>query len=314
MNPNQPLAEAVAVKADHILKVGSNAEIQPLIGKNTKVTRLNGKTLLPGFIDTHIHVADFARFLMWLDLSPVGCIKDMQRIICARLKKTAKGKWVVGRGWDEKHFAEKRLPTRFDLDAAAPSNPVIFYHACGQIAVANSRALQLAHVTAKTPEPTGGIIEKDAATGELTGVLRETATDLVWKVIPEASNEEVAESAEVAFSKILEAGITSIHWLATSDADLPVVRSLCRAKKLPLRVYMVLQVNHLEQIVDKSLQTEFKNTQARLGGVEIYADGFLSSKQLYQSLTAMTAQWRRSRALNKKSTHTPPGFALRDCR
>ena len=98
MNQSQPCAEAVAVKGDRIVKVGTNEEISQLIGENTRVIRLNGKTVVPGFIDTHIHVADFGRLLAWIDLSNAGSITKIQNLLKARVQKSPKGKWLLGRG------------------------------------------------------------------------------------------------------------------------------------------------------------------------------------------------------------------------
>ena len=134
MNKALSCGEAVAVKGGHIVKVGSTEEVSYLIGKGTEIIYLDGRTVLPGFIDTHIHVADFGRFLMWMDLA-AGSISQMQVLLGQRLEKTQPGKWVVGRGWNENRFIEKRLPTRFDLDVVSPNNPVIFYHQTGQIAL-----------------------------------------------------------------------------------------------------------------------------------------------------------------------------------
>ncbi len=269
-----PCAEAVAVKDGRILKVGTNAEIRPLIGKNTRVVRLGGKTVLPGFIDTHVHVVDFGRLLMWLDLAGVGSIKEMQSRLKERLVKTAVGKWVVGRGWDDGRFVEKRLPNRFDLDAVAPSNPVILYYQCGPVCVVNSRALELAGITKTTPNPSGGTIDKDPKTGEPSGVLRDAATDLVFSKIPEPTFEELVEASGLAVEKIVAAGITSIHWLATSQVDLAVLQTLLKKKQLPLRVYMVIPFGLLGKVpLDENLHDDF----AKIGGVEVVADGYLSS-------------------------------------
>jgi predicted amidohydrolase YtcJ len=268
----------VAIKAGRILKVGTNGEVAKFIGKNTKIIDLGGKTVLPGLIDTHIHVGDFGRMLMWMDLSGTNSIKELQQLLKERLRQVGKGRWVIGRGWDEKSFTEKRLPTRFDLDDVSPCNPVIFYYKCGSVAVVNSEALELSGITKETAASADSAIDKDAATGELTGILRGSATDFVWRMIPEPTDAELAESAELAFNKILAAGITSIHWLATSETDLSVLRSLCKAKKLPLRVYMVLQTNHLHRFADEKTRAEIEDEHLRVGGVEIYADGFLSSK------------------------------------
>jgi hypothetical protein len=278
MNPLQPCAEAVAVKGDRIFKVGTTEEISLLIGKDTKIIHLDWRTVVPGFIDTHVHVADFGKFLLWIDLTAADSIKQMQNLLKKHLKKTPAGKWVLGRGWDENRVVEKRLPTRFDLDAVSPSTPVIFYHQCGQVCVVNSKALELAGITKCTGAPKGGVIERNVETGEPTGVLRESATDLVWKVFPEPCNDELAEAAGLAFEKIVASGVTSIHWLATSEADLSLLRGLCKANKLPLRVYMVLQTSYLDKYADEKVRAELENERVRVGAVEIYADGFLSSK------------------------------------
>jgi predicted amidohydrolase YtcJ len=210
-------AEAVAVKGDRIMKVGTTEEVSYLIGKNTQIVYLDGRTVLPGFIDTHIHVADFGRFLMWMDLA-ANSISQMQVQLGKRLENASPGKWVVGRGWNETRFTEKRLPTRRALDIISPDNPVLFYHQSGQIALVNSRALELAGITKATEPPLGGFIDRNGA-GEPTGILRETATDLVWKMVPEPSLDELVEAAAVACEKIVAAGITSIHWLAESAMD-----------------------------------------------------------------------------------------------
>ena len=275
LNSSQPLAEAVAVKADRIVKVGANEEISQLVGKETKIISLNGKTVVPGFIDTHIHVADFGRLLAWIDLSEVGSIKEMQNILRERVEKSLKGKWLLGRGWDLARFAEKRLPTRFDLDVFSPDNPVIFYHQSGQVCVVNSKALELAGVSRLTAVPTGGAVDRDAATGELTGVLRENATNLIWNIIPEPSKEELVEAAGLACEKILEAGVTSVHWMVLSSIELSILQTLLAQNRLPMRVYMIIPMNLLDSIMD------FRSTDAlalRVGGAVISADGYLASK------------------------------------
>src|SRR3990172_3923963 len=114
MNPLQPLAQAVAIKKNRILKVGSNQEIRNLVGKDTKVISLYGKTMVPGLIDTHIHMADFGRCLMWLDFSDAESIKELQALLKEQAKQTSAEKWIVGRGWNENCFKEKRLLTLGD--------------------------------------------------------------------------------------------------------------------------------------------------------------------------------------------------------
>jgi predicted amidohydrolase YtcJ len=195
MNPFQPLAEAIAIKDDRIVKVGTNEAISRCVGKNTKVISINEKTVVPGFIDTHIHVADFGRFLTWSDLNDVKSIKEMQRNLRKYAQKMPKGKWIVGHGWDQTRFTEGRFPNLSDLDAASPDNPAILYHQREKICAVNSRALELAGVTKQTSAPQGGAVDKNEDTGELTGILRDDATNLVWKMAPEPSEEELVEAA-----------------------------------------------------------------------------------------------------------------------
>jgi len=144
MDSVQAIAQAIAIKKDRIVKVGTTEEVTSWIGKNTKIINLQGKTVIPGLIDTHIHVADFGKFLTWLDLKDTDSIKELQRILQERTQKIHQGRWVIGSGWDQKYFAENRYPNCQDLDEVSPNNPVILYHQCGRVCVVNSKALEVA--------------------------------------------------------------------------------------------------------------------------------------------------------------------------
>ena len=278
MNQSQPYAEAIAIKDGQIAQVGTNEEIEPWIAKNTKVIDLNGKTAIPGFIDTHIHVADFGRLLMWIDLSTAGSIKDMQESLSRQVEKAPEGKWLLGRGWDQNRFAEKRLPNRLDLDAVAPYNPVILYHQSGKVCVVNSKALERAGVTPLTPIPLGGAVDKDSKTGELTGVLRDNATNIVWDCVPEPSEEELMETAGLACQKILEAGVTSVHWMVLSPIELQIIQRLQSENRLPLRVYVIVPAKFLDDVKSLDLPRHLENNLVKIGGVEIAADGYLAAR------------------------------------
>jgi len=268
MDSSQPSAEAIAIKKDRIVKVGTNEEIKPWIGKDTKVIDLQGRTVVPGLIDSHIHVADFGKFLTWIDLKAVNSIEKLQRRLKERSQSIPKGRWIIGNGWDQARFVEKRYPNLQDLDEASPDNPVVLYHQCGRVCVVNSKALELAGVTNETRSPSGGEIEKDAETGEPTGILRENATDLVWKTIPEPSEEELIESASLACEKIVEAGVTSIHWIVSSLAEVSLVQRLRSENRLPLRVHIIAPTNILDQL---------DNTAGMLG-VKVFVDGSLAAR------------------------------------
>jgi predicted amidohydrolase YtcJ len=278
MNPSQPCAEAIAMKKDRIVKVGANEEIAQCVGKNTEVISLNGKTVVPGFIDTHIHVADFGKFLTWVDLRAAKSIKEMQTSLKKRAQITPKGKWIIGHGWDQNWFSEGRLPTHHDLDVASPDNPVVLYHQCGQLCVVNSKALELAGVTTQTSVTSGGAIDKRAETGELTGVLRDNAANLVWKMVPEPSEEELVEAAGLACEKIVEAGVTSVHWMVLSPIEVSIIQKLRAQNRLPLRVYVIIPVNLFDNVIGSGLHKNFADNALRVGGIVIFADGYLAAR------------------------------------
>jgi predicted amidohydrolase YtcJ len=278
MNQSQPYAEAIAIKDDRIVKVGTNEAISRLIGKNTKLISLNGKTVVPGFIDTHIHVADFGRFLTWINLNDVKSIPEMQSNLRKHAQKMPKGKWIVGHGWDQTRFAEGRFPNLSDLDAVSPDNPVILYHKREQICVVNSRALELAGVTKQTSAPQGGGLDKNEDTGELTVILRDDATNFVWKMVPEPSEEELVEAVGLACEKIVEAGVTSVHWMVSSSMEFSIIQKLRAQNRLPLRVYMIIPANLLDNLIGYRLQKDSADNALRVGGAVISADGYLAAR------------------------------------
>jgi predicted amidohydrolase YtcJ len=278
MNPSQPHAEAIAIRKDRIVKVGTNEEISRWIRKNTKVIELKERTVVPGFIDTHVHVVEFGRFLAWIDLKGVRSIEEMQRRIRKRAQEMPKGKWILGHGWDQNRLVEKRHPTLLDLDEASPDNPVVLYHLCGRMCVVNSKALELAGATKETIAPSGGRIEKDAETGKPTGILHENAMDLVWKIIPEPVEEEILEAASLACKKIVEAGVTSVHWMVSSWTEIQIIQKLRAQNKLPLRVYIVIPANILDNTKGLGSCTDFGDNVVQVGGVKIFADGSLAAR------------------------------------
>ncbi|UCC58930.1 MAG: amidohydrolase [Candidatus Bathyarchaeum sp.] len=279
MNPSQPHAEALAIKGDRIVKVGTKEEISKWIGKSTKIIELkNGETIVPGLIDTHVHIADFGRFLTWLDLKGVKSIEEMQKIIEKRAQETPLGKWILGQGWDQTSFTEKRYPNIQDLDETSLDHPIVLYHQSGCMCVVNSKALELAGVTKETDAPSGGTIEHDPETGEPTGVFRENAMNLIWKIIPEPGEEEVLDATSLACEKIVEAGVTSVHWIVSSWIEVQTILRLRAENRLPLRVYIIFPADILDQITALRSREDFEDYRVWIGGVEIFADGFLAAR------------------------------------
>ncbi len=272
MNPNMPTAQAIAVKDGKIRHVGTNQEVNEFIGENTKVIHLEGKTVLPGFIDTHIHVADYGKLLTWLDLENAKSITDIQNILSERIKQTGKGRFVLGKALTPDRLAEKRLPTRKDLDSAAPDNPVVLYCQTGQVCSVNSKALEAAKINEQTEVL---FVEKDA-NGEPTGILREYATNLVWNVIPEPTQQELYQATKLALEKIVQAGVTSIHWIVLSEAELPIIQQLIQEDSLPLRIFLIVPSKMLDLAL-KSLKP-IENGCFKLGASIIFSDGYLASR------------------------------------
>jgi predicted amidohydrolase YtcJ len=278
INPSRPQAQAVAIENNKIIKVGKNAEIESLIKKSTKVIDLNGKTVVPGLIDTHIHMASFGKTLAEINLRGVQSIKEMQDKLKKRVEKTEEEEWILGRGWDQDRLKEKRYPTRWDLDKVSPNNPVVLTRVCGHLCVVNSRTLGKASITAETTSPSGGKIDKDSETGEPTGILRENAMDLVHRIIPEPNEHQLMKACRLACQKAVEAGLTSVHWIINSEAENRTIQKLRAQKKLPLRVYILIPVGFLDHLIGLGLSTGLGDDLVRIGGVKIFADGSLGAR------------------------------------
>jgi predicted amidohydrolase YtcJ len=275
MNPNQPTAQAVAITKNRIIKVGSNQDIEPLIGESTTVMDLEGKTVLPGLIDTHIHVADYGRCLMWLDLSSAKSITDLQQLIKEKAKTVFSGQWIIGQGWNETRLKEQRFPSAEDLDVASPDNPIILYREAAMICAANTKAIQLARVTEQTSAPPGGVIEKTAS-GKLVGVFRDTAVNIIWQAVPELTEDELLAATAQACQKIFQAGITSLHWIVISEGELSIIQRLHEQDRLLFRVNVVVP----EALLEKAVALKSKDPEVlRVGGAFIVVDGYLDSKE-----------------------------------
>src|SRR5215203_1870665 len=169
-NEPSPRTEAIAVKADRIVFVGANSAAQQYVGQNTRVVDLKGKTVLPGFTDSHQHLSGVGQREMTLNLERTTSLDDLLAKVKERVDQTKPGDWVTGRGWIETHWQPAVFPTRWDLDKVAPNNPVILGRADGHGAVANTAALKLAGVDKDTPNPFGGEVSKDKQSGEPNGM------------------------------------------------------------------------------------------------------------------------------------------------
>lgn len=270
-----PSAEAIALNGDRIAAIGTVAEISDLAGPRTGVLDLRGATVLPGFIDCHIHLIEYGLGMKNLDLRAAVSIKQLKERVSARARDASF--WILGRGWDQEKLAEGRYPTRQDLDEASPHKPVLLRRVCGHICVVNSLALQSAGIGAATPDPESGIIDRDPS-GEPTGILRERAVDLVERIIPDPDSNEYETATLAACRKAVEAGLTSVHCILSSEKELRALLNLRMKGLLPLRFYVFVPPELMRLAIELGLRTGFGDEWVRLGGVKIFTDGSLGAR------------------------------------
>ena len=220
VDPNDSIAEAFAVDAGKITKVGTNEEIKASIGDSTQVIDLKGRTVTPGLIDSHCHIGGGYPELYYLDLRPgkVNSITDIVELVGKKVKETPKGEWVLGFGWNPAYWSDKRMPSRLDLDPVSPDNPVFLADMSGWYGWVNSFALNLSGVDENTPNPLGGIIDKDKTSNMPTGLLiNHSAMWLVKKPVP--SQEQMEEGILYASNLFAAEGATRIqdNWVRGKD-------------------------------------------------------------------------------------------------
>jgi predicted amidohydrolase YtcJ len=276
LDSKQPKAEAIAVQNGKIIAVGSNEEIRKYVDNKTKVIDAKKMTVIPGFVDCHVHMTGFGRSLIDLDLRNANSLKETQQKLQEYAKKNPEKRWISGGRWDHEKFVEKRFPTRNDLDEAVPDKPVFITRVCGHVGVANSKALQLAGITKETAI-NGGKIDLDEATGEPNGILRENALELVWKAIPKPSVKELEDACLLACRKAVEAGLTGVHWIVDSADEIRIIQKLCSEGKLPLRIYLGIPAELLDELAKLGLVTGFGDDMVKIGFVKIFADGSLGA-------------------------------------
>jgi hypothetical protein len=272
MSPRMPRARSVAIRGDRILAVGDDDILPQLRGPDTRTIDCQGKTLVPGFNDAHCHVLAFARSLLAVDCSPssVRSIEELKEKVRQRAMDTPSGRWIRCTGYDEFHLAEKRHPTRHDLDQAALHHPVVLSHRSGHVCVLNSQGLRAAGITAETPEPPGAIIDRELDTGLPSGLLFEM-NYLVDRAIPPPPAAEMDRAIDLANRLYLSLGLTSLQD-ATADNDLrrwQVFRRLKEGNRLSSRVTMMPGFDALEELAEEGITPRYGDDDLRLGGVKL---------------------------------------------
>ena len=284
INPRQPKAEAVAVLNGRIVAVGSGAEVSNLVGPGTEVLDLAGKTVLPGFIDAHIHVLNSGiRHVMAADCD-LPSIAAIQAALAERVASTPAGQWVQGFKFDDTKTAENRFLFREDLDAVSVHHPIMVAHRAGHIYYLNSAALRAAGFNNETTDPPGGRMGRHPDTGELNGVVYERAIEPVrFGLIPPETPEIRRQGLTTICQMLNRAGLTSVHDARVVQEELATYQEGRDAGDLSLRVYALMYYPHFPALREAGLKTGFGDDLLRLGGIKMVADGAIAARTAYLS-------------------------------
>ncbi len=270
-------AQAIAVKDGKIVAVGTDEEIKKFHSNKTRTIDLGGHFVMPGFNDAHLHLAEGGREKLNVELVGVKSLDEMKSRISQRAKITAPGEWILGAGWDHTKWPGQKLPTRQDIDSVTDDHPAYFVRVDGHIAIANTAALKTAGVTPQTKMPEGGSADLDS-NKQLTGIMRESAQELVTSKIPAPTPEQRRHGLELAFADAIQHGLTSLQDNSAWE-DFLVMEDMEREGKLPVRVSEWLNFRDSVETLQQH-RARHPNTDSMLhtGMLKGFMDGSLGSR------------------------------------
>jgi len=282
VNKAQPEAEALAVLKDRIVFVGAAKQARELIGPKTLVLDLAGKRVVPGFHDSHLHLLASGMRLSQVDLKDAANEAEFGKRLRDFDQKLPMDAWMLGGNWDHDRAFAGRLPTASDLDRHVKDRPVYIRRYDGHMALVNTRVLKLAGITAKTPDPVGGVIYRDPITKEPTGLLRDNAMGLVSAHVPASSDAEVASGLMAALGEARKFGVTSAQDMdgsgtATRTKLLRMLQELSRNGKLTMRVRLYFPLGSWNTLAQIGVQLAFGDLWVSIGALKDFIDGSLGS-------------------------------------
>lgn len=273
---NFSIQSAIAVNDGKVVVTGDESILTQY--KASKIVDLKGKTLMPGFNDSHTHISGNPR--RYIDLSDTTSILEMQSLVRDKANALGQGEWITGYGWSEDELTEQRKPTRYDLDDAAPNNPVVLTRAGAHSAVGSSMALAAAGITSQTPDPEGGVIEHEDS-GEPNGIIRERH-NLLLDLVPPSSEEEMIASLEVNLNQLLAKGITSITDAQKTPAEYQRWETLYEQAQLPLpRAALQFEWNDPVTISALKERVGEGSDNLKIGPIKIFVDGGFTGPAAY---------------------------------
>ncbi len=271
----RPWAEALCTKNGQLTAVGSNEEVGRICGRQTQVLELPGRLVIPGIVDAHLHFVSFGLSLQRVDLRNLPSIADCRQRVGEAVAHRKPGEWIIGRGWSEHLWKERREPTARDLDDISPQHPVMLIRHCGHTVWVNYLAMKQTGITKATPDAPGARIERDPDTGKPTGLLREYRK-IIEKEIPPPTLEERKGAALLAQAEALRFGITGVHSCETLR-EWEALAALEEEGQLRVRVHHLLPPEELEEARSRGIALGHGSERLWFGQVKLFADGSLGS-------------------------------------
>lgn len=281
--PQQPRAKALAISHGKFSAIGTAEEMKSMIGTKTHVMDLKGQTVLPGFIDAHLHALESG---IW-HVQAVDCglrsISAIQSALRKRVQQTPPGEWVQGFKFDDTKTTEYRWLTRWDLDAVSMIHPIYVAHRGLHTFFVNSKALEIAGITKVTPDPPGGKYEHDLQTGELTGIVQERAAECFQQCLPPVTLQDRRTGLQRICKMFNAAGLTSVTDAYATNLDLQTYQEGLQAGDLTLRVYLLMFFPAFTALSEAGVRTWLGNDHLRIGGIKLIADGAIAGRNAWLS-------------------------------
>ena len=280
VNERMPRAEAVAVKAGKITFVGSNKDAAAYEGTRTRVVDLKGSTVVPGLTDSHYHLSGVGAREMNLNLEGTTSLEAFLAKVKERVDRAKPGEWVTGRGWIETFWKPQAFPTRWDVDKISPNNPVYLTRADGHASIANSAALKVAGIDKNTPNPFGGEFLKDPKTGELTGMLIDSAQGRVSMHVPRGGKDEAEQALLIGVKRSIELGWCEVQIPGNSTGEVETIKKLFADGKIKLRIYDSVSGPgpSAQKLLSEGAVIGAFDNHFTLRGIKAYMDGALGSR------------------------------------
>ena len=283
VDPRKPRAQAVAIRDGKFVGVGSDGDVEGIIGPATRVIDARGLTIIPGLIDAHIHVLSSGiRHVMAADCDQRS-IAAIQSELRDRVQVASAGDWIEGFKFDDTKTAERRFLNRDDLDAVSTELPILVSHRAGHVYYLNSKALELSGYDDASADPPGGRLGRDPNTGALDGVLYERAIEPLQEMLPRVTPQVRRQGLRTICKMLTASGLTSVHDAMVSNDQLNTYAEGRDSGDLSLRVYMLAARPHFPALRDAGLRSGFGDHRLRLGGIKMVSDGAIAARTAYMS-------------------------------